>query len=79
MRGGICCSINCCVFMQEICVSEFPELPGGLDYKLCPLTPQLVGCVYEGDVWVLDAVTGNKHRMTFAGQCLVGGATCIIL
>ena len=70
MWWGFKIKVKVQLFIQETCVSEFPELPGGLDYKLCPLTPQLVGCVYEGDVWILDAATGNKHRMTFACECL---------
>ena len=51
---------------QEVCVSDFPPLSGALDYKLCPQTAQLTGCVCQGEVWVLDSVTGEKHRMTFA-------------
>ncbi len=45
-------------------MTEFPEFPGALDYKLCPLTPQLLGCVCRGEVWVMDSATGVKHQMT---------------
>ncbi len=45
-------------------VAEFPLLPGALDYKLCPLTPVLLGCVCGGEVWVLDSVTAHKHQLT---------------
>ncbi len=44
-------------------MAEFPEFPGALDYKLCPLTPQLLGCVCRGEVWVMDSATGVKHQM----------------
>ena len=43
---------------------EFPELIGSIDHKLCPSSPTLLGCVYEGDVWVLDAKSGKKHQLT---------------
>ena len=43
---------------------EFPEFVGSIDHKLCPSCPNLLGCVYEGDVWVLDAKTGKKHQLT---------------
>ncbi len=42
----------------------FPEFPGAIDYKLCPSNPALVACVYDGDVWVLDAAHGQKHQLT---------------
>ena len=42
----------------------FPELAGSVDHKVSPSCPTLLGCVYEGDVWVLDAKTGKKHQLT---------------
>ena len=41
---------------------EFPEIPGAVDYKLCPHCPTLVACVHEGDLWVLTE--GDKHQLT---------------
>jgi hypothetical protein len=49
---------------QESCLVEFPEFVGSLDHQLCPSCPTLLGCVYEGDVWVLDAKSGKKHQLT---------------
>ena len=51
---------------------EFPEFVGSIDHKLCPSCLTLLGCVYEGDVWVLDAKTGKKHQLTktAGGQCM---------
>ncbi|XP_064388564.1 dipeptidyl peptidase 9-like [Halichondria panicea] len=49
---------------SEVGVAKFPEFPWALDYKLCPLTPQLLGCVCRGEVWVIDSATGVKHQMT---------------
>lgn len=45
-------------------MATFPELSGGVDHKLCPSRPSLLACVYEGDVWVLDATHGRKHQLT---------------
>ena len=50
--------------VPEVGVAEFPKFSGALDYKLCPLTPQLLGCVCQGEVWVMDSATGVKHQMT---------------
>ena len=50
--------------LQESVLVEFPEFVGSIDHKLCPSSPTLLGCVYEGDVWVLDAKTGRKHQLT---------------
>ena len=43
---------------------EFPEFVGSIDHKLCPSCPTLLGCVDEGDLWVLDAKTGKKYQLT---------------
>ncbi len=41
---------------QEVGVAKFP---GALDYKCCPLTPQLLSYVCRGEVWVHD---GQRYR-----------------
>ena len=46
-------------------------------YKLCPLTPQLLGYVCQGEVWVMDSATGVKHQMTSVLQ--VNNEVSIIL
>lgn len=47
---------------------EFPELAGAIDHKLCRACPTLIGCVYEGDIWILDAKSGMKHQLSFTAS-----------
>ena len=47
---------------------EYPELTGAIDHKMCPNCATLIGCVYEGDVWILDAKTGMKYQLTLTAS-----------
>lgn len=53
-------------FVQENFVVEFPELAGAVDHQICPACPTLLGCIYEGDVWMLDAKHKRKHQLTIS-------------
>ena len=64
LASNYCTLVLTILSPQESCLVEFPEFVGSIDHKLCPSCPTLPGCVYEGDLWVLDAKTGKKHQLT---------------
>ena len=45
-------------------MAEFPELAGAVGHQLCPSSVKMMACVYEGDVWLLDAERGRTHQLT---------------
>lgn len=64
---------------QGDCVAEFPELAGAVDHQICPSSAELLACVYEGDVWLLDAKRGKIHSLTHTAGIFYSTLLCYCL